>query len=822
MCIAGGARAAEDVFPPAFPSAVASGSQSDSRVPTGMRAEPLADGRWRVTFTLAAAHAVSAQSAAVAGDFTGWQGQAVAMKRASDGSFSAVIDVPPGTRRYKFIVDGTRWIADPANPRGTDDGNSGKNSVIDLGAEVALDPSLARLGDGAIEGAAFRHSPNLPSDREPVADAWHVRARTLRGDVEHVDLYWQSPATPVAPATPATPATLAAPATTTTPAATTGHLPMAHVGTRGPFDIWDAVLPLTGNPTIAYTFVAKDGQLSVSDPNIYSLDITSASPLHTPAWAKDAVWYQVMVDRFRNGNHSNDPNGTIPWTHDWYKPFGAEGNDGQTFYKHFVFGRFGGGDIAGLRAQLPYLRSLGVNALYLMPMFQASTPHKYNTANYIHVDEHFGTKGDYAPAAAKEDILDLATWTFTPTDKAFLDFIREAKGMGFRIIIDGVFNHCGTDHPAFQDVKRNGKDSKFASWFDITSWDPFKYEAWWGFSELPVFRKDPEHGLAAESVRKHLFEITRRWMDPDGDGDPSDGVDGWRIDVPNEVPLPFWHEWCKHVRSINPDAYIAGEIWERADQWLDGKAFDAVMNYEFAKPLVHWVIDRANKITPTALDRALAELRLAYPAECTYAMMNLVDSHDTDRVSSMAKNPDRIYNQKNREQEGDPYDASKPGPADYAKQRLMALVQMTYVGAPMIYFGDEVGMWGSNDPNNRKPMVWDDLGVYQDPQQAVDSALLDYYRTVIALRAAHPALRTGTFRTVRTDDAQDVWAFVRAGHGEELLVAVNASDRPATVSFADMGDGWEDVYGTPGFADNGMVSATIPAVGGRVWHRRIK
>jgi pullulanase/glycogen debranching enzyme len=131
----------------------------------------------------------------------------------------------------------------------------------------------------------------------------------------------------------------------------------------------------------------------------------------------------------------------------------------------------------------------------------------------------------------------------------------------------------------------------------------------------------------------------------------------------------------------------------------------------------------------------------------------------------------------------------------------------------MIYFGDEVGMWGSNDPNNRKPMVWKDLGVYQDPQQAVDTALLDYYRTVIALRTAHPALRTGTFRTVRTDDAQDVWAFVRAGHGEELLVALNASDRPATVSFADLGDGWQDVYGTAGFADNGLVTAIANDIG---------
>ena len=311
-------------------------------------------------------------------------------------------------------------------------------------------------------------------------------------------------------------------------------------------------------------------------------------------------------------------------------------------------------------------------------------------------------------------------------------------------------------------------------------------------------------------------------MDPDGDGDPRDGVDGWRLDVPNEVPIAFWNHWCAYVRSINPDAYIVGEIWERADQWLDGRTFDAVMNYEFAKPAIRWVIDRRNKIAASALDAALAQLRLAYPAECTYSMMNLLDSHDTDRVASMAKNPDRTYNQKNREQEGDPYDATKPGPADYARQRLLALLQMTYVGAPMVYNGDEVGMWGSNDPNNRKPMLWEDLMPYQDAQEAPDMEMFAHYRAVIALRHAHPALRTGSFRTLLVDDAQDVWSFVRAGGGEEVLVALNASDRPATVDLSAAGDGWQDAYGTAGFADDGVRKATVPAVGGRAWFRRTK
>jgi glycosidase len=523
-----------------------------------------------------------------------------------------------------------------------------------------------------------------------------------------------------------------------------------------------------------------------------------------------------MVDRFRNGDPSNDPNGTIPWDHDWYQPFGSEGKDGQTFYRHYVFSRFAGGDLQGLQDRLPYLRDLGVNALYLMPMFQASTPHKYNATSFIHVDEHFGTTGDYAPAEAKEDLLDPATWTFTPTDRRFLAFIREAKRMGFRVVIDGVFNHCGTNHPAFRDLKVHGQSSRYADWFDITSWDPFAYEAWWGFSELPVFRKDPDTGLASASVRQHIFDVTRRWMDPDGDGDPSDGIDGWRLDVPNEVPLPFWHEWCALVRRINPQAYVVGEIWERADQWLDGRAFDAVMNYEFAKPAIAWVIDRREKITASEFDRRLAELRMAYAPECSYAMMNLLDSHDTDRIASMARNPDRKYNHLNREQEGNPYDAGRPGEEDRARQRLLALLQMTYVGAPMVYYGDEAGMWGSNDPNNRRPMLWDDLPPNWNPQERLDAAMREHYRTVIGLRRSLPALRTGSYRTVLADDAQDVLAFVREKDGQRVVVALNASTKPATVSLPVDG-AFRDAFGAPAPGDDGLRRVTVPPLGGRVW-----
>ncbi len=784
-------------FPPKAPFARASGAQKPARLPASVRATAVPGRGWNATFTVNAKDAAGAQSVEVAGDFTAWKAQAVALKRQPDGSFAGSALVPDGTRLYKFVLDGSKWIADPANPDGADDGHGGRNSIIRLGAEASLDPSAARRGDGKVEGAALQHDAKSQRDRQRIGDAWLVRYRTLSGDAEAVTLAWKLPASG-------------------------GHIPMRVAGRQGPFDVWEAALFMQGTSVVAYTFLVKDGSNTVRDPQVYSLDPAAADGFRTPEWAKNAIWYQVMVDRFRNGKAANDPPHAFPWTHDWAKPAGDEGKDGQTFYKHFVFDRFAGGDIAGLREKLPYLKELGVNALYLMPMFQASTPHKYNTTSYIHIDEHFGTKGDYGPAAGQEETLRPETWTLTPSDKEFIAFIAEAKKQGFRVVIDGVFNHCGTGHPAFQDVRKNGAKSPYADWFDVKSWDPFTYDAWWGFSELPVYHKDSAKGLVSEGLRQHIFAITRRWMDPNGDGDPSDGIDGWRLDVPNEVPIAFWWEWRALVKKINPDAYISGEIWDRADQYLDGRAFDAVMNYEFAKPAIRWVGDRKRKISATELDRRLAEIRFAYPAEAHYALMNLLDSHDTDRVASMMKNPDRDYNAQNREQEGAGYDASKPGRAELDRQRLLALLQMTYVGAPMIYYGDEVGMWGASDPNNRKPMLWEDLGPYDNAEDRPDKQLLAYYKEIVAMRKAHPALRTGSFRTVLADDAQDVFAFVREGGGEQVLVALNASGTPATVSFKELGEGWQPLLGTPGIADDGVVKATIPPVGGRVWTRASK
>lgn len=777
-------------WPPAVPPlAVAAGSR-EAALPPSVGARETPDGLWDVTWSLSLGE--SPATVSVAGDFNGWNRDALAMTRGADGVWRATARVKPGTVLYKFVLDGERWIADPKNPDGVDDGHEGTNSRVTLGALAALESSAAAIGDGAIEALAVEHRPNRATYLDDRADGTHaLRYRTLAGDVESVEVVFPD----------------AAP------------IRLQRGVMTDVFQYWEATLP-PNDTDRSYTFLLRDGATVARHPETYTLR-SNRPKVKTPDWAKRAVWYQIMPDRFRNAETANDPTHVRPWTSDWYEPSDVEKASGKGFYE-YIWDRLYGGDLQGVRERLGYLKSLGVNAIYFTPIFQSPSLHRYDATSYVHVEELLGVKGDYKAAEAKEDLLDPSTWTWTGSDRVFLDFLKEAKRQGFRVIIDGVFNHVGTAHPAFEDVRERGKASRYADWFAIKSWTPFQHEGWAGFGGMPSFRKDETHGLASESLRKHIFDVTRRWMDPNGDGDPSDGVDGWRLDVPNEVPMAFWREWRALVKSINPDAYLVGEIWQQADDWVDGTTFDAVMNYQFAQPAIAWVGNRAKKLAPSKLDRRLAELRLAYPSEATYVMQNLLDSHDTDRIASMLMNPDRDYNRENRPQDGATnYVASKPDELAYRKTRLLALLQMTYVGAPMIWYGTEVGMWGSNDPTNRKPMLWKELEPYARPEEnAVMEEQLAWYRAIGALRQRLPALQTGDFRTLLVDDTKDVWVFERSLGGERVIVALNASERDAEIALPATGSRtWREALATPGAAPSSprFPTVIVPAVGGRVW-----
>jgi cyclomaltodextrinase len=786
-------------WPPVGPLPAAPAVAAPALNLRSVTAEPSGAGRWQCTFRLQAAP--NATSASLAGSFNGWNLAATPMSRDGDG-WSTTIELSGGRHLYKFVVDGDRWMPDPENPEQEDDGHDGKNSVLRLGRLARMERSVAAAGDGHFDRDGIEHDPASSTYFQSLPpNGVLIRLRTLAHDIEDAEVVVRGGAT----------------------------TPMVRVTEGSLLAYWEARVDAPagaaagGQQSIEYAIVVRDGGVRGLAVPPVTHTWSTAGAFATPDWARDAIWYQIMVDRFRNGDTANDPEPCHPWTSEWFKLQPWESAGGQTFYKYAVFNRLYGGDLAGLIEKLPYLKSLGVNAIYLNPIFEADSHHKYNATSYVHVDDDFGTRGDYAAAIAGEHPNDPKTWTWTESDKLFLKVIEEVHRHDMRIIIDGVFNHVGTNHPAFVDVKKNGRSSPYADWFEVKSWEPFEYVGWAGHDALPVFRKSP-NGLASESCKQHIFDVTRRWMDPNGDGDPSDGIDGWRLDVPNEIAPPFWEEWRALVKSINPDAYITGEIWDRAEQWLDGRHFDAVMNYQFAHAAVYWGMYDRMKLKVSELDSRLAELRLAYPRVATYVMQNLVDSHDTDRLVSMGRNPDRKYDLENRVQDNGPrYDNSKPTPTHYRKARLVALLQMTYVGAPMIYYGDEAGMWGADDPTCRKPMLWKDLEPYEKPEEnhvMVDH--LEFYRAAIALRNAHPALRRGEFETLLIDDEQDVWAFARFDDNERLIVALNGSDSPRSVT-VPLPDGWNGEWicrfgHEPAVnAAGGRLPLRVPAIGGVVY-----
>ncbi len=540
-------------------------------------------------------------------------------------------------------------------------------------------------------------------------------------------------------------------------------------------------------------------------------DGRSASEERSVPWYTGVVWYQIFPERFRNGDPSNDPTPAdagitnypgwriSSWTADWYELTDWERARSEKFY-NIVFDRRYGGDLQGILEKLDYLEGLGVGAIYLNPIFESPSLHKYDASMYRHVDNNFGPAPDRDRkiwAAEKPD--DPTTWRWTSADSLFLALVQEAHARGMRVIIDGVFNHVGDTFWAFQDVRRNGPESPYASWFEIKRWDDpntpqdeFDYACWWGVRTLPEWRED-DHGIV-DGPRQLIFAITRRWMDPNGDGDPSDGVDGWRLDVPENVDPDFWVEWCSYVRSLNPEAYTTGEIWGDATDWLRGDRFTAVMNYAWAQAVVSYFVNRERKITASEFDRRLAGIRARYLERVLHVLQNLIDSHDTDRLASMVVNPDRDFDRDNSPRWNPRYDVRKPRDDEWQLVRLVVLFQMTYVGSPMIYYGDEAGMWGADDPDDRKPMVWPEMSFADEthhplpghtrPRDPVffDRELHHWYRRLIHLRNRHRVFRRGGYRTLLADDERDLFAFERALDEEQAIVVLNRSQRRQKVA----------------------------------------
>lgn len=553
----------------------------------------------------------------------------------------------------------------------------------------------------------------------------------------------------------------------------------------------------------------------------------SETPIEmAPQWAKEVVWYQIFPERFRNGDSGNDPtlddmaggwpykrpeNWQLhPWTSDWYKLQPWETTTGEGFYWETGLRRYGG-DLQGVMDKLDYLQDLGITALYFNPLFEAPSLHKYDATMYHHIDNNFGPdpQGDRA-IWAQEDPADPATWQWTSADSLFLRLIGECHRRGIRVIIDGVFNHVGNTFWAFQDVVQNQQNSPYADWFIINAWDDpetpdneFDYAGWYGVRDLPEIRED-ENGLVS-GFREHVHAIVRRWMDPNGDGDPSDGIDGWRLDVAEMVSKNFWRDFRKWVRDINPEAYLTGEVWWEdwpnnkifnAAPWLQGDVFDAVMNYRFAQATKQFIIDQNDQIAPSAFVEKIMAVHRDYPEDKVYALQNLMDSHDVDRLASQIVNPDRWYDHGAHPGQNPDYDIRRPNAEERLRQNLIIAIQMTMPGAPMIYYGDEAGMWGGDDPDCRKPMVWPDMTY--EPEAAhplgkerpvdpvfFENEVFDWYKKMIAIRNGHNVLALGDIEFFHVDDSTRTLGYRRSLDGTTMYIILN-NNATETAVYVDL------------------------------------
>jgi cyclomaltodextrinase len=437
----------------------------------------------------------------------------------------------------------------------------------------------------------------------------------------------------------------------------------------------------------------------------------------TPDWVKTSVFYQIFPDRFARSKqeHSRSRLKYNITLEDWDAIPTLQG------YK--------GGDLWGVIEQLDYIQDLGVNAIYFTPIFQSASNHRYHTHDYYQIDPLLGG------------------------NEAFVAMLDAAHQRDIKVVLDGVFNHASRGFFFFHDILENGPYSPWLDWFKILDWplsaydgsEPANYVGWDDNRALPQFNHDNA------DVREYIMQIGEYWLEQ--------GIDGWRLDVPFEVKTEgFWQEFRDRVKAVNPEAYIVGEVWGDSRQWLDGTQFDGVMNYLFTAPTIAFtaqdrvvmeLVENRDYYPFPALDakgyaEKMQQVIDLYPWEIQLTQLNLLASHDTARLLSIAN-------------------------GDVASVKLATLLLLTYPGAPSIYYGDEVGLFGGLDPDARRGFPLE-----KDWNQEIYQC----HKELIALRNAHPALQTGDYKVLYGEGG--LYVFARALGESELVIAVNAGTESAS------------------------------------------
>ncbi|MBR7795891.1 alpha-glycosidase [Agaribacter marinus] len=424
-----------------------------------------------------------------------------------------------------------------------------------------------------------------------------------------------------------------------------------------------------------------------------------------PDWVKKTIWYQIFPERFANDNEKLNPKGSLPWNSTCPSPT-----------------NFFGGDFQGIINHLDYLEALGINGIYLTPIFKAHSNHKYDTIDYMEIDPQFGDK------------------------KLFRELVKKCHQRGIKIMLDAVFNHSGFYFPPFQDVLEKQEQSSYTDWFHIKDF-PIRTEPVPNYDTFAFVSTMPKLNTENAAVRNYLLQVARYWI-------KEFDIDGWRLDVANEIDHSFWRDFRRTVKEAKPDAYILGEIWHDSMPWLHGDQFDAVMNYPFTNSVIDFF--GKNEIKASDFTASISTLLHMYPRNINEVAFNLLDSHDTPRVLTLAN-------------------------GNVEKVKLMYLFQLSFAGTPCIYYGDEIGMQGGEDPGCRSCMEWN--------TNRQNLELFQFIQTLITLRKTDPLFGNyGNFRFIYDDNEANLICYEKRNINRCLVFILHAGKMKTKLSIHSIMD----------------------------------
>ena len=835
----------------------------------------------------------------IAGNFNNWKPDTEPIHHFEGTNYEVTLASPEGVYEYKYLIDG-KWYPENENKKLI----IGENGALFAQGDLGTGKFVYEAIDKNTNLKAIVHNYDSLQYFNKLSDSeYEFKIRTQMNDVERayisIVLHEEDNYEMIY------------------------ELERYQDKTNG-FDYFERIINFGKEAKkLLYYFILEDNgsrayfngtTLSYSKPKRLVVNTTSKDIqlFNVPNWAKEAVWYNIFPDRFYNGNHYNDPifnefgpeafkpnrlheqnfveeykweksNNVIShfdrnrWTADFKEQVIWEKLGEREIDYSLKYARMYGGDLQGIKEKIPYMKELGINAVWLNPVFFSYQNHKYGANDFRHISPDFGTiktsgsthsveinrnnkygnksyvdvLGNKATTSSELKLLEVnlkgenrgkngygetedpATWVWTESDLIMVDLIKEFHKNGIRVIFDGVFNHSSSEHWTFNMVLADGENSKYKDWYKFTDFgqhvpitddmsdeQAFEtliankkrtiYNAWGGFDSLPEFN------TFNQEYKEYIFNITRKWMcGPDGKESENwmedDGIDGWRLDVPNCLENQnFWNEWREVVKGSKKDSYITAELWGNASGDINGgNKFDTVMNYEWLKTVIGFFINQSReggvryKLKAQDFFNELREKRTWYPYQALQASQNLNGSHDTDRLYSRIVNDVIGRNLEEGKQLEKGYNGIRPDlasnyhpnttidwrnspikPKDILK--LISIFQMTYIGAPMLFYGDEVGMWGATDPYCRKPMLWKEF-LYDNEknpshinqnevyEQKVDSDLFEWYKKLIRIRLENKTLIYGKFREMFADNDREIIVYERVIEDHLIIVVINNS-----------------------------------------------